>query len=253
MTFNLRAPLALKRLWLRLTRRHRVVAVAADKPDLFLSQRFSWMQRAFFSGWPQEPKTGDRGPVRDALAEIVDAASGLEYSREQLHRVIAVAQNEFDAVRQTTPDLGRADSWGGRNTPAVYYEFYNAVVWTRAVKDRYSDRLHPSVKHDPALWTRVQKIRTSTDAVFEDARLLAQCSLHKYTPPYTLAGPKEGEGGKLIYLVPRIIDPNDFRANLSTLSDARNVVSIVAAFWSAVTEFVDALLDVFYPAKERSS
>ena len=213
--------------------------------DFFLPLRFSWMQRALFRGLPVEPKTGDLDPVRDAVLEIVDAAAGLEYSRDQLSRVMAVAQEEYDPLRKTLPNAS-ADSWGGRNTPAVYYEFCNAVAWTRAVKDRYTDRLCPTVKHDPALWTRLQKVRSKVNAEFEDARLLAQCGLHKYTLPYPGAGPKV-VGGNLIYRVPRITSPEDFRANLRNLSDDRHVASVVAGFWSAVTQFVEGLLDVFYP------
>jgi hypothetical protein len=121
--------------------------------DLFLPQRFSWTNRV--KGLPKEPKTGDRGPVLDALLEVTDAAGGLEYSRGQLGRAIVVAQEEFDAAREGMPDLREVHSWwGGRNTSPVYYEFCNAVAWTRTVKDRYEDRLLPGTTRrrtvDPA-------------------------------------------------------------------------------------------------------
>ena len=58
--------------------------------DFFLPRRFAWLTRALFS-FPERRTTGDRGPVRDALADIVDAAGGLEHSRAQLARVIAAA------------------------------------------------------------------------------------------------------------------------------------------------------------------
>ena len=48
---------------------------------------------------PVQPKTGDREPVMDALYEMVDAAGGLEYSRETLCRIIVIAQEEFKKVR----------------------------------------------------------------------------------------------------------------------------------------------------------
>jgi len=219
----------------------------ADHTDLFLSQRREWMNRALFSGLPAVPTTGDRGPVKDAIADIVDAAAGLEYSRIQLHRAIVIAQAEFDAARRGLPDLERASAWGGKNTPAVYYEFYNAVAWTRAVKDRYGEVLRDAVKHDPALWTTLQKIRSGATRELEDARLLAKCSLHKFTPPYPLAGPKIADDGSLIWRVPEIVDADDFRANLGTLMDSRHVVSIVEGFWLAVSRLVEAILDTFYP------
>jgi hypothetical protein len=211
------------------------------------------MHRAWFTGLPVVPSEGDKGAVKEAVADIVDAAAGLEHSRAQFRRAIAVAQEEFNTARDALPDLAHADVWGGRNVPAVYYEFYNTVAWTRAVKDRYHERLHPAVKHDPELWKRLQKIRSKADDAFEDARLLAKCSLHKFTPPHTLAGPKAVKDGSLIYRIPEVIDADDFRVNLGTISDARHVESIVVEFWSAVSRFVDELLDVFYPGAAKGS
>lgn len=215
--------------------------------DFFLPRRAEWMRRAIFTGLPVHPSTGDRGITQEALADIVDAAGGLEHSRAQLARVIAVAQAEFDQLCMGQPSLRDVHGWGGRNTPAVYSEFANAVAWTRAVDDRYgSDRLRLAVyPHDRDLWKELQKIRSSTAGVqFEDARLLAKVTLHKFTPPYSSAGAKV-EGDKLIYPIPRIDDPDDFRAN--PLVPGRHVMSVVDDLWAAVERFVDQLLAVFYP------
>jgi hypothetical protein len=188
--------------------------------------------------------------VKEAVAGIVDAAAGLEYSRAQLHRAITIAQEEFNPLRNDSPDLAPADVWGGRNVPAVYYEFYNAVAWTRAVRDRYNEPLHQAVKHDPDLWKTLQKIRSKANAEFEDARLLAKCSLHRFTPPHVLAGPKARADGVLIHRVPKIRNEG---AIVGRLSDDRHIENIVAAFWSAVSRFVEELLDVFYPAASKGS
>ncbi len=67
---------------------------------------------------------GDRGPVMNAMYEIVGAAGELEHSQEALRRAIAVAQEEFTALR-TPPD---ALGWTGANTPAE----------SRVAKDRAS-------------------------------------------------------------------------------------------------------------------
>jgi hypothetical protein len=215
--------------------------------NLFLPQRAAWVHRAMFSGLPCVPKIGDLGLVKDAVAEIVDAAGGLEYSREEFRRAVTIAQSEFDDRLKGLSQLGQSSVWGGANTPAVYYAFYNAVAWTRSVKERYGDRLYPAVKHDQDIWIALQKIRSRADTVFDDARLLAQCSLHKYAPPYPLAGASIVAGRTLIYQIPRIVDADDWRANLSTLSNDRHAASIVDGFWSTVSCFVEALLDVFYP------
>ena len=89
-----------------------------------------------------------------------------------MSRALAVAQEEFDAALKGLPDLLHSHTWGGGNTPAVYYEFCNAATWTRAVADRYMDRLYPAVKHDSVLWTTLQKLRSRANAQLEDARVL---------------------------------------------------------------------------------
>jgi hypothetical protein len=193
------------------------------------------------------PRTGDRGPVLDALHEVVDAAGGLEYSREALRRAMAVAQEEFDTVCVTSD----ATNWGGANTPAVYYEFCNAVNWTRSVEDRYEDRLRPALRHDPGLWRMLQKIRSTTArSQFDDARLLAKCALHKFTPPYSNAGAKVKDS-ILIYPVPdQITDAEDFRANLQFAS-GRHAAAVIEEYWDAVTRFIGGLLDTLYARRMR--
>ena len=39
---------------------------------------------------PEKPATGDKSPVMDALRELIDAGGGLEFSRGELIRVIAI-------------------------------------------------------------------------------------------------------------------------------------------------------------------
>jgi hypothetical protein len=194
-------------------------------------------------GVPIQPKTGDRAPVMDALDAICDAAGGLEYSRAAFSRVMAIAQEEFD---QSQPFTLSPKLWGGANTPAVYYEFYNAVAWTRTVDDRLKDQLRPALQNDLNLWRNVARIRTETAALqFEDARSLAKCSLHKFTPPYANAGATV-EDSKLIYSIPdRIINSEDFRANLQ-FNSGRHAAALVNEYWNAVAGFIDRLLDVFY-------
>jgi hypothetical protein len=209
--------------------------------DYFLSRRFGWIHRAL--GMPVRPTPGDRGRVKDALREIVDAAGALEYSRIQLNRVMKIALAEYE--RSAKGFGANWPLWGGANTPAVYYAFCNAVAWTRGVKDRYEQQLGGAVEHDAALWTELQKMRSRTVArEFEEARVLARCALHFFTPPYAGVG-AHLEGGTLIYPIPRIVDPDDFRAN--PLVSGRHAASLVDEFWAATEKFVDGLLDVFHP------
>ena len=123
----------------------------AGMPDLFLPQRRGWFARMI--GVPVAPAQLDREPVMEALREVVDAAGGVEFSRQELLRVVAAAQEEFIALCQ--PPF--PPTWAGRNTPAVYYSFVEAVTWTRNVKDRFQDRLRPSVKADLPLRERISK------------------------------------------------------------------------------------------------
>jgi hypothetical protein len=193
-------------------------------------------------GVPVEPAQLDRQPVMEALPEVVDAAGGLEFSRDQLRRVVAAAQEEFAALCQPP----YPPTWAGRNTPPVYYCFVDAVAWTRAVKDRFQDRLRPALEADLPLRMRVSRIYSHAGATFEDARLLAQCGLHKFTPPHDNASARI-ENGVLIYPVAdRIVDPDDVRANLS-FGAGRQVVGVVDTYWDAVRQFIDGLLDIFHP------
>lgn len=212
------------------------------KSDLFLPQRHSWLKRLV--GVPARPKGGDRGPVMDALFEILDAAGGLEYSREALRRAIVIAQGEFETLCKPQD----VTTWAGANTPAIYYEFCNAIVWTRTVEDRYIEQLIPAIKHEPDLWKNLQKIRSrSAKSQFKDARLLAKCSLHKFTPPYASFSAKV-EGSTLIYpVVDRIVDAENFRANLHFAS-GRHAAALIDEYWNAVVRFMDGLLEVFYPS-----
>lgn len=214
--------------------------------DGYLSRRHSWCITTL-GRVPAEPKVGDREPVIHALDEIIDAAGGLEYSHKALQRAIAIAQEEFAGLI-SDPTAG----WSGVNTPAVYYEFYNAIFWTRTVDDRYKDRLRPALKHDQGLWKRIQRIRQETARdVFDDARLLAKCALHKYTPPYANASAKVENGG-LVYPIPRIIDADDFRANLQFDSE-RHAAVVAEEAWEAIARFIDKMLDVFHPPNTRRS
>src|SRR5262249_34534819 len=131
-------------------------------------------------------------------------------------------------------------------TPAVYYAFYNAVIWTRSVEDRYKDQLEPALQGHAALWKELQKIRSRTArSQFDDARSLAKCALHKFSPPYSNAGGKVKDL-VLIYPVPdRIKDPEDFRANLQFASE-RHVAAVIDEYWEAVTRFIDGLLKTLY-------
>jgi hypothetical protein len=211
-------------------------------PDLFLAQRRIWFGRMI--GVPVEPVELDREPVMEALREVVDAAGGLEFSRDQLRRVVAAAQEEFTGLCE--PPYPPA--WAGRNTPPVYYCFVDAVSWTRAVKDRFQERLRAALDGDLPLRKRISRqVYSPVQATFEDARLLAQCGLHKFTPPHDNA-PARVENGVLFYPVTdRIVDPDDVRANLS-FGAGRHVVGVVDTYWDAVRKLTGGLLDIFYPA-----
>ena len=164
---------------------------------------------------------------------------------------MAIAETEFDAAKKAFRDLQDVPVWGGRNTPAVFHEFCNAVAWTRAVDDRYRDRLRPALGHDPELWKEVQKIRSTTAGrPLEEARRLAKVGLHKFTPPYPGAGAKV-EDGTLTYPVPEIRNPDDYCGN--RVVPGRHAESIVEEFWAAVQRFVDQLLDVFYPRSREET
>ena len=136
-------------------------------------------------GYLRNPLPGDRGPVRDALLDVIDAAGGLEFSRGEFLRVIGIAQEEysslFPGVDQSVPHYPAAPHlWGGATVPAVYFAFFEAVTWTRTVIDRFQEPLKLTVQpHDHELWKSLQRIRSESGGqMFDDARTLAGVSLH---------------------------------------------------------------------------
>ena len=72
----------------------------------------TWLVQRAAMGVSKKPTTGDRGPVRDALLDVIDAAGGLEFSRGEFLRVIGIAQEEysslFPGVDRTVPHYSAA-------------------------------------------------------------------------------------------------------------------------------------------------
>ena len=225
----------------------------SGEPGIFLMRRNGWFQRAAM-GVPKKPTTGDRGPVRDALLDVIDAAGGLEFSRGEFLRVIGIAQEEYSSslpgVDRSVPHYPAAPHlWGGATVPAVYYAFFEAVTWTRTVRDRFKEplKLQLAVQpHDHELWKSLQRIRSElVGQVFEDASSLARVSLHWYPPPYAGSGAKV-VNGKLIYpVVDTIDDKQEFRNNLK-FNKGRHAEMLVEEYWKAVCIFIDRVLDEFY-------
>ena len=138
--------------------------------------------------------------------------------------------------------------WGGASVFAVYCAFYEAVTWTRTVKDRFGKPFRLTVQpHNQELWRALARIRTeSVSKVFDDACTLAGVSLHRYSPPYAGCGAKV-VNGKLVYqVVDTVEDKQDFRNNLK-FDKGRDVEMLVEEYWTAVCIFIDRVLDELYP------
>lgn len=161
-------------------------------PGIFLMRRRDWFDRVAM-GIPEKPAAGDRGDVRYALLDLIDAAGGLEFSRGELLRVIGIAQEEYSSAMRAwnqQSDQRVIDAWGGATVPAVYFAFFEAVTWTRTVIDRFQEPLKEVVQpHDRELWKSLQRIRSESGGqLFDDARTLAGISLHWYSPPHAGCG-----------------------------------------------------------------
>ena len=213
---------------------------------IFLKRRRDWFHRAMATV-PVKPAAGDLGAVRDALLDLIDAAGGLEFSRGELFRIMAMSQKEYSSL-QSGVDQEVPRMWGGATVPAVYCAFFEAVTWTRTVKDRFEEPFRLTVQpHDRALWHALGRIRTeSVGKVFEDARTLAGVSLHRYSPPYAGCGAKVVNGNLVYQVVDTVEDKQDFRNNLK-FDKGREVEMLVEEYWTAVCIFIDRVLDEFYP------
>ena len=199
---------------------------------------------------PARPKIGDRGSVHAALHDLVDAGGTLEYGRGALLRTIEIAQQEWDTLSVDLNGL-ETENWSGLSTRAVYYDFYAAVTWTRSVRDRFEDRLKMALQHDRDFWNQLQRIRSeAAGPVFEDAGHLPNCYLHNFTPPYPNFSARV-ERGAITYPVVDNIATNaqrDYPAILEhNFKLGRHAAAVVDQYWDAVSNFIDRLLDLFYP------
>ena len=214
-------------------------------PGIFLKCRRDWFHRVI-SSLPVQPASGDIGAVQNALLDLIDAAGGLEFSRGELFRIMAISQEEYSSLQNGLDQPGPR-MWCGATVPAVYCAFFEAVTWARTVIDRFQEPLKSVVQpHDPALWKSLQKIRRESGGqVFDDARTLAGVSLHRYSPPYVGCGAKV-VNGKLIYqVVDTVDDKQDFRNNLK-FDKGRDAEILVEEYWRVVCIFINRVLDEFY-------
>ena len=193
-------------------------------------------------------------PVWDALRDVVDAAGGLDYSRVALQGTIRIAQQEWEELIAKS-GLDPVENWTGVSTQPVYYAFYAAATWTRTVENRYRDCLLEAVRPPSKdllnedlreILKDLREIRRKAATEFNDARNLADCYLHRYTPPYPNFSARV-EGSTVIYpVVDKIIDKKNFWANLR-FDSGRDAATVVDQYWVVVSDFIDNLLDVFYP------
>lgn len=220
-------------------------------PGIFLKRRRDWFCR-IISSLPVKPALGDIAAVQNALLDLIDAAGGLELSRGELFRIMAISQEEYSSLNNEEVASG-IRMWGGATVPAVYYAFFETAIWTRTVIDRFQEPLKLVIQpKDDALWKSLQKIRSESGGqVFDDARTLAGTSLHWYLPPYAGCGAKV-VNGKLIYpVVDTVDDKHDFRSNLK-FDKGRDAEMLVEEYWEAVCLFIDKVLDEFYPNNSRT-
>ena len=184
----------------------------------------------------------------------------LEYGRSALQSNIRIAQQEYETLRVGLGSAQeRTENWAGTSTRAVYYAFYTAVTATRAVRDRFEERLKGGLNHQldqhRDLWGQLQRIRSeAAGRVFDDAGHLAGCYLHLFTPPYPNFSAKVVDG-KIIYPVVDNIDTNEMKDYPEILRGnfqlSRHASAVVDRYWDSVSSFIDRLVDVFYPSNSK--
>jgi len=220
---------------------------------MLLPQRRSWQLRVLGYGVPAKPQTGDREPVMAAISEIIDAAGGVEYTLQVLKQNFNVAQGDYMKLCEELCNPIN-DYVSMPSAAIVYYDFLNLVVWMRTVDERFKHGLlkAKAVKQEIDLRDRLKGIRSRAGGEqFDDARQLADCMLHRWTPPYSGASPKV-EDGRLVWPVPDQIDrKKGMRKNLS-FKKRRNVIALADEYFDAVSRFVTGLLDELYPPNAKA-
>ena len=176
--------------------------------------------------------------------------------------ILGIAQQEYETLRGELASAQESiENWGGTSTRAVYYAFYTAVTATRAVRDRFEERLKGGLNHQldehSDLWGQLQRIRSEeAGRVFDDAGHLAGCYLHLFTPPYPNFSAKVVDG-KVIYPVVDNINTNEKKDYPEILRDnfklGRHASAVVDQYWESAASFIDRMVDVFYPANSLRS
>jgi hypothetical protein len=188
------------------------------------------------------------------LADVVDAAGGVEHSHTRLHQEMALVQETY--VRWCS-EAGEMPDGGGMSDSSVenaWYTVEELLVWARTLDDRLRrpamDKRYPDQGLIPALADgprRDQVIRARTrllSAGVEEAGLLSGLNLHMQS---IQAGSKHGRirSGRVVLPFPdRVTAPVTHRWQL-TFSGNRDAVSFADGLMAGVERFMDDLLSAF--------
>lgn len=195
--------------------------------------------------------------TRALLADVIEAAAGVEYTAEKIESALDRAQRWYDDNKtswERAVDVPR-----GISCPEIWearYEFTNLLAWTRGLDERLRrpaarGRRAPELGLVPALATghplrgEVERLHTELREYLRDRRL-ANYVLHSSAIPYPGAGGRVTPAGEVILPVPDppesavyLFDQLTWQLGRDLRSFSRELLQVVDAFMTSLIEAVE--------------
>jgi hypothetical protein len=189
------------------------------------------------------------------LADVVDAAGGVEHSHAHLHQAMVRVQETYVQWRSQFPELPDIEGMSDPSIDDTWYAVEELLVWARTLDERLrrralDSRRFPDQGLIPALAggsLRDAVIRARNrllTAGVDEARYLSGLNLHMQP---IQAGSKSGDvrSGHVILPFPDRVTTSVTHRWQLTFDDNRDAVSFANSLMKAVERFMDELLSAF--------
>jgi hypothetical protein len=200
------------------------------------------------------------------LADVVDAAGGLEGSIMRLHTAMDRAQKQYIEWSATTGELPDGGGMMDSTTEDAWYALEESLVWARTLDDRlrrppvdrrrYPDQglipaLADGLRREAVIAARARLLTTGAN----EARYLSGLNLHMQS---IQAGSKGGpvRSGRVLLPFPDKVDGSISHRWQLTFNDDRDALSFADHLMESVELFMDEMLEAFeqhVPERFRSA
>jgi hypothetical protein len=207
------------------------------------------------SGKPVDEGTILFHATHSLLADVVDAAGGLEGAVTRLHKALDRAQEQCIEWSTTTGELPEGGGITNEATENAWYALEEALIWARTLEDRlrreaadkrrYPDQgLIPALADGPRRDAVIAARARLLNAGLEEARHLAGLNLHMQSVQAGSKGARVHAGRVLLPFPDRVNQRISHRWQL-TFTTNRDARSFIDHLMESVELFMDEMLDAF--------